>query len=313
MSIVIAGPSAAEATAPRWKLAVRRAIPFAARERVKQGWLLLRQLEARRALDRASAATAPLDATLLPELAREFPVRRGLDYEYDPDSLARRGAERARRLLPLAPRAGARFLEVGAADAMTACTLRRAGHEVTAVDIDVSRTDPRAAAAGVVLVERDATSLDIFPDAAFDVVYSYDTFEHLPHPDRTFREMCRVLRPGGRLVLHFSHLGWSAEGAHMYKAIGIPWVQVLFDRETVLDWLRARGIAAGFPWVNDWGIERFRDLFRSMSDRLPIVRYGEVVNRYHVGLITRFPAQFRRAPSLASLLVDAVDATFRRR
>ena len=40
-----------------------------------------------------------------------------------------------------------------------------------------------------------------FADDCFDLVYANFVVEHLEHPERTFAEWRRVLRPGGRLVL----------------------------------------------------------------------------------------------------------------
>jgi glycosyltransferase involved in cell wall biosynthesis len=39
-----------------------------------------------------------------------------------------------------------------------------------------------------------------FSDAAFDRVLSFDVLEHVPEPDRAYRELYRVLKPGGVLI-----------------------------------------------------------------------------------------------------------------
>lgn len=46
----------------------------------------------------------------------------------------------------------------------------------------------------------DVTALS-FADASFDVVVSNDVFEHVPDAEAGFREVARVLRPGGVLVM----------------------------------------------------------------------------------------------------------------
>src|ERR1019366_301686 len=40
-----------------------------------------------------------------------------------------------------------------------------------------------------------------FPDHSFDLVISRSVVEHLSDPPRVFREFCRVLRPGGKVVI----------------------------------------------------------------------------------------------------------------
>ncbi len=55
-----------------------------------------------------------------------------------------------------------------------------------------------------------------FPDAAFDAVVSFNTFEHLSDPNRAASEIFRVLKPGGRLVIHTAFLQPLHEPPHHY-------------------------------------------------------------------------------------------------
>ena len=54
-----------------------------------------------------------------------------------------------------------------------------------------------------------------FPDAAYDVVVSGQTFEHTEFFWLTLAEMARVLRPGGGVVIH----DYSVQGSTRAKAI----------------------------------------------------------------------------------------------
>lgn len=53
-----------------------------------------------------------------------------------------------------------------------------------------------------------------FADATFDTVLSSDVLEHLPDPELAFREMSRVLRPGGVLILNTPFLYMLHEVPH---------------------------------------------------------------------------------------------------
>jgi SAM-dependent methyltransferase len=76
-------------------------------------------------------------------------------------------------------------------------------HPVTGVDSAFERTGDKANPR-LERVEGTATDLP-FADASYDVVLSLEMVEHLPAEARepAFREMLRVLRPGGRLVATF--------------------------------------------------------------------------------------------------------------
>jgi SAM-dependent methyltransferase len=273
---------------------------------VKDVALRVRSSAVARIWARATPSADRLDANQLDALMARYPVLPNT-YRYDPDSVRQRGVERATALLPHAA-TGATCLEVGSADGMAACALAEQGRTVIAIDIDATRTDPRALAAGVDVRTMDAGRLELGDDSV-DLVYSYNVFEHLPDPAATFTEIGRVLRPGGRCVLSFGPLGWSPHGAHMYKAVAVPYVTVLCERATIDAAVRAHGGDPTFPWVNMVGIEQFRTIFQSSPVLRPI-RYREVLNRWHAGLIAEFAPQMRRAPSYESLLVETIDAVF---
>ncbi|CAF9931392.1 MAG: hypothetical protein GOMPHAMPRED_005909 [Gomphillus americanus] len=50
--------------------------------------------------------------------------------------------------------------------------------------------------------EGDYHDLSDFENASFDAVYAMETLVHASHPDNVLQEFFRVLKPGGRLVLH---------------------------------------------------------------------------------------------------------------
>jgi phosphatidylethanolamine/phosphatidyl-N-methylethanolamine N-methyltransferase len=80
-----------------------------------------------------------------------------------------------------------------------------AGVEVTGVDLSdrmLARARQKAEKLGysIQLHEMDAQQLD-FPDDSFDAAAATFVFCSVPDPERGLREMARVVKPGGRIVL----------------------------------------------------------------------------------------------------------------
>jgi SAM-dependent methyltransferase len=86
-----------------------------------------------------------------------------------------------------------------------------------------------------VLLKMNADHLDIAPDS-FDAIISLSTFEHFFHPDVVLREMHRVLKPGGRVLVNFQPVWTSPEGHHLHH---IPDVCNLLPKWAHLKWTEA--------------------------------------------------------------------------
>lgn len=79
------------------------------------------------------------------------------------------------------------------------------GHEVVAIDIADANLR-RIEALGMRAVKHDLEQPLPFEDAVFDTVVCSEILEHLFRPDLLLREVMRVLKPGGRVIVTVPNL-----------------------------------------------------------------------------------------------------------
>ncbi len=102
---------------------------------------------------------------------------------------------------------GLKVLDLGCGDGTTALPEAKLGADVLGVDIAqnlVEAGNKRAAQQGLTNVkfqEGDASNLEALPDKSFDLVVSIFGAMFAPKPFDVAKEMVRVTKPGGRIVM----------------------------------------------------------------------------------------------------------------
>src|SRR6187401_2686148 len=102
---------------------------------------------------------------------------------------------------------GTKVLDVGCGDGTTALPAAKLGADVVGIDVArnlVEAGNRRAAEYGLTNLkfqEGDASNLEQVPDKSFDLVVSIFGAMFAPKPFEVAKEMVRVTRPGGRIVM----------------------------------------------------------------------------------------------------------------
>jgi phosphatidylethanolamine/phosphatidyl-N-methylethanolamine N-methyltransferase len=134
----------------------------------------------------------------------------------------------------LAPGPGESILEIGVGTGLSAVqypsTCRVAAIDLSPHMIEKARARfARRGVEHVALCRMDAARL-AFLDGRFDAIYAPYVMNIVPDPVRVAREMLRVCRPGGRIVLlnHFDHGGRASRPVDRFlgrlaSRIGMNW------------------------------------------------------------------------------------------
>jgi SAM-dependent methyltransferase len=131
-----------------------------------------------------------------------------------------------------------------------------------------------------------------FDDSSFDAVLSTDTFEHVMDLEGAFREIARVLKPGGVFLSRFGPLFHSPQGYHFYWACQVPYAHLLFGIEGITELRNARAATKRYAtrW-QDFGLNCRRfDEFKSaaIAAGLDVVRFDPLPVR-GLHFATRLP------------------------
>lgn len=88
-----------------------------------------------------------------------------------------------------------KIMDFGCGECNIPHRLRKEGHRVIAVDIVPPLNHHPDRLTG------DIMDLDI-PANSFDLIYSYQVFEHIAEPRHVLKRLCRLLKPDGMILIH---------------------------------------------------------------------------------------------------------------
>jgi demethylmenaquinone methyltransferase/2-methoxy-6-polyprenyl-1,4-benzoquinol methylase len=171
----------------------------------------------------------------------------------------------------VAPRRGQRILDLAAGTGASSVALAKSGAEVFAADFSpgmiaegVRRHGAGSPGGGILnltFVQADATALP-FADGEFDTVTMSFGLRNVNDPKKALRELLRVTRPGGRLVIcEFSHPpSRSFNGLYRFyndrilpvvaKSVSSNADAYDYLNESIRDWPDQRTLAA---WIREVG------------------------------------------------------------
>ena len=167
--------------------------------------------------------------------------------------------------------AGRQVADVGCGDGIIDLGVAHKAEPARLVGFDLVPTDPdwlldRARAEGVCeelpsCLEFRGCGPRTLPadDDSFDFVFTWSAFEHVEDPIAVFREIHRVMRPTGILMLQIWPLYYSEHGAHLWQCIPDRFVHLLRSADEIRAAVRA---TTRYPKET---IEEFLEVFDTLN------------------------------------------------
>lgn len=133
-------------------------------------------------------------------------------------------------------------------------------------------------------------------DATFDLAFSWSAFEHITNPLPVLREIRRVLKPGGILMIQVWPFFFSQHGSHLWDWYPAGFAPLLHDTDTVVERVLANP-DMGPPWAETL-LRAYGELNRITVDELH--RYLMIAG-FRIGKLELLSEAVHIPPELESL------------
>lgn len=200
----------------------------------------------------------------------------------NPSFVWRAGQERRLEMLRrYAPLEGRRVLDVGCGVGMYTTAFRRFTPHVFGIELELERARAAQLREAGIVTQAVGEALP-FSAASFDVVFSHEVLEHVRDDAQCARELVRVTRPGGRLVI------FVPNRLYPFETHGIYWRgQYHFGNKLLVNWLPDSLRDRLAPHVRAYTARSLRRLFAALPVR--VVAHTQIYPGYD-NVVARRPA-----------------------
>jgi ubiquinone/menaquinone biosynthesis C-methylase UbiE len=76
---------------------------------------------------------------------------------------------------------------------------------------------------------------NLVENSSQDVILCQNSFEHFKKPEYIIGEFYRILKPNGKVFVHFGPLWYHPFGGHMFFMFRYPWFHLLFSEKSIMN------------------------------------------------------------------------------
>ena len=239
------------------------------------------------------------------------------EYGYDGYSTWARGCERAITLLAISElrTRDLAVFEAGCGDGMTSYALASYDQRSKVILNDTEDWRDERAMSFPFVKGNVCHRLPIDSDS-FDLVITYNTFEHIEDPAAAFAELVRLCRRGGYIHIEFDPLYCSPLGLHAFSFL-MPYPQFLFSPQLIekkVQELGVKDLGQEFHHLqptNKWRLAQFRELWHDSA--CEVLSLTEPREERHLGVVAEFPKAFcGRGLTVEDLVIHRVSVLLRK-
>ncbi|MBQ9356742.1 MAG: class I SAM-dependent methyltransferase [Prevotella sp.] len=161
---------------------------------------------------------------------------------------------------------GDSVLELGFGNGANLLYLARCHPQASFTGVDLQRLEAKNVPTNVATIQADYSSLSQIADNSVDVAYAFETIVHNTDKEKIYREVCRVLKPGGVMIVYDYALcaPFDTFDEHTRKAIALISKGGAAAMIESTEELNSHYIASGLniERIRDYSVEVMPDLKR---------------------------------------------------